>query len=107
MTMPSHEPTDEVRKRVQTLTAYGISQEEIANMEDIDPKTLRKYYRHELDIAKPSANAKVAETCYKMATSGQTPSATFFWLKTQAGWREKQEIHATVQEITGFEVVED
>jgi hypothetical protein len=49
---------------------------------------LRLAFRDELDKAAIEANAKVAQTCYQMAISGQHPAATFFWLKTRAGWRE-------------------
>ena len=54
----------------------------------ISDPTLRRAFRDELDKAGIEANAKVAEVCFKMATSGKVPAATFFWLKTRAGWRE-------------------
>jgi hypothetical protein len=38
--------------------------------------------------SKPRANAEAAEVCFRMATTGTVPAATFFWLKTPAGWRE-------------------
>lgn len=98
---PPHEPTPEIKQRVKSLTAYGLGQEAIAKMEGIDPKTLRKYYRHELDTAEDEANAKVTNTLFKMATSGQTPSATFFWLKTRAGFAETQK---TVNENTNYNI---
>jgi hypothetical protein len=54
----------------------------------ISVPTLEKYYREELDTGLDIANAKVAETLFEMATSGKVPSATYFWLKTRAKWRE-------------------
>jgi hypothetical protein len=81
-------PTDEQRRAVRAMSAYGIPQDDIAKVIDIAPKTLRLAFRAELDKAAIEATAKVAETCYQMAISGQHPAATFFWLKTRAGWRE-------------------
>ncbi len=36
-------------------------------MLDIDPKTLRKHYRYELDHGHTKANAKVAENLFRKA----------------------------------------
>lgn len=98
--MPAaHEPTAQTRRVVENMSAYGIPQEDIANVLDIDRKTLAKYYRAELDTATAKANAKVAETLYKQATDPQNPrSATcgIFWLKTRGGWKE-----TSVHEHTG------
>jgi hypothetical protein len=41
-----------------------------------------------LDIGAAKATAAVAQTLFKMASSGQCPAATIFWMKTRAGWRE-------------------
>jgi hypothetical protein len=73
---------------VRAMAAYGIPQLDIACVIGISDKTLRLAFRDELDKAGIEANAKVAEICFKMATSGKVPAATFFWLKTRAGWRE-------------------
>jgi hypothetical protein len=81
-------PTDEQRRAVRAMAAYGIPQDDIAKVIEIAPKTLRLAFRTELDKAPIEANTKVAQTCYQMAISGQHPAATFFWLKTRAGWRE-------------------
>jgi hypothetical protein len=80
--------TSEQRKTVRAMAAFGIPQMEIANVVGISDRTLRKVFRGELDKAATEANAKVAEVCFRMATSGTGPAATFFWLKTRAGWRE-------------------
>lgn len=81
-------PTPEQRRTVRAMAAYGIPQMEIAAVIGISDRTLRKTFRDELDKAATEANAKVAEVCFRMATSGTVPAATFFWLKTRAGWRE-------------------
>jgi hypothetical protein len=91
MARPRFNATPEQKKNVEAMAAYGIPEGEIANLiaeQGIDPKTLRKYFRHELDIAATKANSAVAQTLYKLATSGTCPAATMFWLKCRAGWKE-------------------
>src|SRR5690625_6660148 len=46
---PPHEPTRVTRELVQLHAMVGTRQETIAEIIGIDPKTLRKYYRNELD----------------------------------------------------------
>ena len=41
------------------------------------------------------ANSSVAQSLYKMATSGKCPASTMFWLKCRAGWRETSVIEHT------------
>ena len=90
MGRPPHEPTDQTRRTVEGMSAYGIPQEEISKVIGIDRNTLMKYYREELDTAKARANAKVAESLYKKALANDSGSVTaaIFWLKTRAGWKE-------------------
>jgi hypothetical protein len=65
-----------------------VPQEDIGRVVGVSHVTLRRYFKSELATAAVQANAKVAEVCYTMATDGKNPAATFFWLKTRAGWRE-------------------
>jgi transposase len=81
-------PTDEQRRLVKSLSAIGTKQNDVAQRLGITEKTLRKYFRQELDSGELEANSKVAQTLFKMATSGENTAATIFWLKTRAGWRE-------------------
>jgi hypothetical protein len=64
---------------------------------DIDEKTLRKYYRDELDLAKAKANATIGGALFNQAKSGDT-SAMIFWMKTQAGWRERKDMNHTSED---------
>jgi hypothetical protein len=88
----AYKPTAKDRAIVKAMASYGVPQEDIGKVIGIGHITLRKYYAPELETASIQANAKVAETCYQMATSGKIPAATFFWLKTRAGWRETTNI---------------
>lgn len=54
----------------------------------ISNDTLQQYFEDELELGRIEANARVASTLYKMACSGESPAATFFWLKTRARWSE-------------------
>jgi hypothetical protein len=91
MPRPKFVPTEEQRRNVKSLSAYGIKQEDIARMVGLrSPKTLRKHLQEELDRGAIEATAQVGQTLFKMATSGEHPAATIFWLKTRAGWREVQ-----------------
>ena len=83
----THYPTAEQRQTVQLHTTVGTDQETIARVLGIDPKTLRKHYRDELDLAKCKANATIGGALFNKAKGGDT-AAMIFWMKTQAGWRE-------------------
>jgi hypothetical protein len=86
----SHKPDSASRRQVEALAGYGIPELDIAGVIEIDPKTLRKHYRHELDHGHVKANAKVAENLYRKATGEgrEAVVAAIFWLKTRAGWQE-------------------
>jgi len=94
ITKPPHEPTEATRQTVQLHTMVGTTQSDIARVLDIDEKTLRKYYRDELDLAKAKANATIGGALFNKAKTGDT-SAMIFWMKTQAGWRESTNIDHT------------
>jgi hypothetical protein len=86
---PQLKPTDEHRRLVKSMAALGTPQEHIARKIKIrSPKTLRKYFRDELDFGMTEANYKVAQTLFQMATSGKCYAATQFWMKTRARFRE-------------------
>jgi hypothetical protein len=94
MSRNPHEPSKESRQLVQLHATIGTPQAVIADILGIDGKTLTKYYREELDQALARANASVGGALFNKATKGDT-AAMIFWMKTRAGWREKQEIDLT------------
>ena len=69
------------------MAAYGIPEPDIARVTGVDPKTLRKHYREELDLGEAKANAQVAGFLFSAAKNGNV-TAQIFWLKTRAKWRE-------------------
>ena len=70
----------------------------------LDDKTLRKYYRSELDMGKAKANGQIAKTLYSKATAGDT-TALIWWTKTQMRWAETQRHENTGAEGGPVELV--
>ena len=59
------EPTDEQRRTVRALSGFGVPQPDIATHLGIDPKTIRKHFRVELDRGSIEATAKVAQSLFQ------------------------------------------
>jgi predicted transcriptional regulator len=77
-----------MRAEVTALVSFGVTQNDIAAYLDINPETLRKHYRRELDTGQIKGNAGMARRLYKAAEEGSVP-AMIFWLKVRAGWSER------------------
>lgn len=100
-----HKPTDILRGKVEAWVIAGFKQTEIAERLGITDKTLRQHYREQLDQGKmdniASAAAMVVEFATgrakstKGATNKECLTAAFFFLKTQAGWRETANVNLT------------
>jgi hypothetical protein len=74
------------------MAAYGLPETDISRVVGVDPKTLRKCYREELDLGTTKANAQVAGFLFNSARSGNV-TAQIFWLKTRARWKEPPAEH--------------
>ena len=78
----------------------GTPQELIADILGIDAKTLRKYYREEIDHSMAIANSEVGGVLYRKAMRGD-PAMVIWWEKTRSGKREaREEEHGTQQAIS-------
>ena len=90
MARPRHQPDPVLRRQVEAMAGYGVPEADIAGMIGIDPKTLRKHYRQELDQGHTKANIRVAENLFRKATGEgrEAVTAAIFWLKARAGWKE-------------------
>jgi hypothetical protein len=90
MGRPSYQPDDTARRQVEAMAGYGVPEADIARVLGIDPKTLRKHYRNELDLAHVKANSAVAQSLFRKATGDgpQSVTAAIFWAKTRMGWKE-------------------
>ena len=98
MGRPAHKPDPVTRRQVEAMAAYGVAEADIALVLGIDPKTVRKHYRDELDTGSIKANSRIAESLYKkaMGDGSQSVTACIFWLKTRARWREAPQTHEVV-----------
>jgi len=95
MSRPAHKPDPVNRRQVEAMAGYGVPEADIARVLGIDPKTLRRHYRDELDTGTIKANSRIAESLYRKATGEgpQSVTACIFWLKTRAQWREAPQSH--------------
>jgi len=100
-----HIPTERTRTLVETMTAYGASQPQIASTLDISPATLARYYREELTLGHGRAHMAVAQNLFRIAT---TPKATapvvnaaIWWSKARMGWSEIRRTQADIRNVSG------
>jgi hypothetical protein len=89
---PAYQPTDKDRRIAEMMAGWAIPESRIANVLGIDPKTLRKHYRTELDVGHSKLEAQLAQNLLRIATGHdrQALIATIFALKTRFGWVETQ-----------------
>ena len=82
-------PSDEDRRQVREMAGCGLTHKQISLIAcgGIDPKTLVRYFGHELDIGKAEVIHKIGQCLITDALAGDKTSQLFY-LKTQAGWRE-------------------
>ena len=90
-------PTDEQRRMVEAMSAFGVRQEDIAaciGKEGINKSTLLKYFRKELDLGGVKAVTQVATGLYGAALKAQRDpryqTSAIFFLKARGGdaWRQ-------------------
>jgi hypothetical protein len=107
MARPPFAPTEDQRRFVKSMAAYGIPQPDIAVVVGLrSVKTLRKHFSKELECGRIEANCQVGQTLFTMAMSGECVAATIFWAKTRMGF---QEIHVVENRpaVINFVVAED
>jgi len=87
------EPCAEERYAVKMMVAGGMKLEMIAQaihpLGPISVSTLRRKFKRELKEGKSIITGKIVQVAAEMALSGKYPAMTMFWLKTQAGWRDR------------------
>lgn len=80
-----HEPDLESRAKVTAFSCAGFTHEQVASYLEIDDKTLRKYYKNELEKSKMEKISAISNNVYKMALEGNEKMAEFV-LKCQGRW---------------------
>jgi hypothetical protein len=96
MARPEKKLTDEQRKRIKTLSGYGLTQEQIASLEGMDAKTLTKHCAEEIKKGKAEAYATAVNSLFQNIKKGKEASLIFY-LKTQHRWTERQEVEHSGQ----------
>jgi hypothetical protein len=88
------EPTEEEIAKIKLYSGLGSTQEQVAVMvgKSVDTLSRNDAARKALDEGKAETIAKVAGSLVRKALGGDTASAIFY-LKTQAGWREKSDLN--------------
>ena len=97
----TYKPTDDDYSKVEEMVCIGLDQHTISKIMGISNATLSKYFSHNLLVGREKRTARVAGVAYEMAISGESPSMTTFWLKTQAGWSPK---HHVIIEDRAFDI---
>lgn len=88
-----HVPTEYTRRQVELLVAYGLPHDAIAHVIGVKSvTTLSAHYADEIKHGKERVNARAAHRLFHMMEQNEdmrvSLTATIFWLKTRAGWRE-------------------
>jgi len=86
------DPSPEQRRLARAMDGLGLPKDQIGMLLEIDPKTLRKRFRDDLDRGMAEANVKIAQSLFNMSTTGGSVAVAIFWMKARAGWREKHEV---------------
>lgn len=101
---PKHNPTDESRQYVRNMRAFGSTLEQIADVLEIDRKTLMKYYGKEVKTALAVAKTAMGMKVYNQGMKGCTKSQHLF-MTTMGGWNPKLEISETqIKEVRSVEM---
>ncbi len=88
--------TEEQRRTARAMAGLGVSRRQIAQYLRMDETALQLLLGDVLDQAEAEVNSKVAKALFTMATQKNNVAAAIFWMKARAGWKEKQEIEATL-----------
>jgi hypothetical protein len=94
---------------IQDLAGYGLKNEQIAQLMGMGKMTLIAHFQEDLDVGRVRAHEQVTKTLFAMATDGEHPNETKFYLKAQCGWKEATQIEfpdedGKPQSITGNSV---
>ena len=101
---PKFEITDEVLEKTELLMAKGLTVEQCAGMLGISPATIYNKQLENLEFMETIKRGQalgidaVTNALFENATVERDNTAIIFYLKNRAGWVDKQEIQATVEQ---------
>ena len=87
MSRNPHQPTQANRDHVHTLASIGMTHTDIGAIVGCSEKTLRLYYREELNDGLEQANAAIVEALHR-EIQRQNVTAIIFYEKCRGGRRE-------------------
>lgn len=87
---PAHKPTDKDRQMVEVLAGFAIPTVKIADILDIDQKTLLKAYEKEIRRGSAMVESKLVGNLLRIAggTDGAALKAIIFALNCRFGWSQ-------------------
>jgi len=104
MGRPKFEVTEEVLERAERAMAQGLTREQCAGVLGISPSTFYLYqadnseFSETIKKGEASGIEQVTNALFENATVERDNVAIIFYLKNRAGWVDKQEIAATVEQ---------
>lgn len=99
-------------KQVEALAAQGLTRKQIAEALGISPATVYDRQRKDEDFkaaikrGKAKGIVKVSNALFQQAIKGNI-TAQIFYLKTQAGWKEKDRLDVKQQGSVQINFVDD
>ncbi len=100
-------PTDKDRTVVRLLCAGGITQDRVALAIGINPRTLVKHFKREIDLGQTEIDCLAVSTLVTAMRGGgkQAVAAAKFWAQTRMGWSERISVDNTRLADTPLRVV--
>jgi hypothetical protein len=87
---PPHEPTEESRRRVTLMIGFGNTIDQVALIIGTSPRTLKRYYKAELQTGYVVVKGQLETSLFKNAMSGNQ-RAIEFALTTRFGYRVRSQ----------------
>jgi hypothetical protein len=99
VTKPRFVPTEKQREQVETLAGLMVPQETIARFLEIDSKTLRKYFRNELDNAREKIIGRLKGVLYQTAMQDGSIRAASYLLDRMGAWPVPENAAGAPQQV--------
>lgn len=88
------ELTPQAIQQLETMSGLGLTVEQMSAVLGMSKKTLERRMgevpgaKDALEKGRALAALNVTTTAFKLATSGESPAMTMFWLKCRERWKE-------------------
>jgi uncharacterized protein (DUF2384 family) len=98
--------TNDEIEQVERMAGLGLTMDQISRVIGISKDSLERRsnetaaLKSAISRGRANASLRVMETAYQLATSGECPSMTMFWLKTRCQWQERSSVDHTLRPVT-------